>query len=227
MRGCDVTLVVSEVEKEVLAAELPGVTVRVLSNVHDVASIVPPWGERAGLMFVGGYRHPPNVDAVVWYANEVLPEVERLLPGVRTYIIGSNPPESITALSGPGLEVLGFVPDMTPYLRECRISISPLRYGAGVKGKVNQAMSYGLPVVGTTPSVEGMHLADGVEVLVADTPQDFARTIARLYNDEALWTAISRASQENVRKHFSEDTAWRTLDELFSMAEQRNLKGTA
>jgi glycosyltransferase involved in cell wall biosynthesis len=171
-------------------------------------------------MFVGGYRHPPNVDAVIWYAMEVLPEVKRRLPGVKTYIIGSNPPESITSLADEALEVVGFVPDMTPYLQGCRLSISPLRYGAGVKGKVNQAMSYGLPVVATTASVEGMHLQDGVEALVADSPADFAAAIERIYRDEALWTRVSKASRKNVQAHFSEDAAWRVMAEMFEMAEQ-------
>jgi GT2 family glycosyltransferase len=220
MRACDVTLVVSHVERDILAECLPQATVKIFTNIHDVAEEIAPFGNREGLMFVGGYRHPPNVDAVIWYAMEVLPEVKRRLPGVKTYIIGSNPPESITSLADEALEVVGFVPDMTPYLQGCRLSISPLRYGAGVKGKVNQAMSYGLPVVATTPSVEGMHLQDGVEVLVADSPADFAAAIERIYRDEALWTCVSKASRENVRAYFSEDAAWRVMSEMFEMAEQ-------
>jgi GT2 family glycosyltransferase len=219
MRASDVTLVVSEAEKEILAEQLPEVTVRVLSNIHDVADHIKPFSERRGLMFVGGYRHPPNVDAVIWYANEVLPEIKRRLPGVKTFIIGSNPPQSIENLTDDALQIVGFVPDLTPYLQSCRVSISPLRYGAGVKGKINQAMSFGLPVVATTPSVEGMHLRDGIEVLVGDTPAAFADAVARIYNDETLWTRISAASRENVHVHFSEQVAGEVLHELFAIAE--------
>jgi GT2 family glycosyltransferase/glycosyltransferase involved in cell wall biosynthesis len=221
MRACDVTLVVSPIEKELLAEHLPQADVRIFTNIHDVAQDVPPVEGRSGLMFVGGYRHPPNVDAVLWYAQEVLPLIKQRLPGVKTYIIGSNAPESITSLADEAMEIVGFVPDMTPYLENCRLSISPLRYGAGVKGKINQAMSHGLPVVATTPSVEGMYLRDGLEVLVADEPAAFADAIVRLYRDDALWQKISEASLANVREHFSPDAAWRVMDGMFALSESR------
>jgi hypothetical protein len=80
---------------------------------------------------------------------------------VKSYIVGADPPATIRSLATDDLVIAGFVPDLTPYLEGCRVSISPLRYGAGVKGKVNQAMSAGLPVVATTPSIEGMHLTPG------------------------------------------------------------------
>lgn len=215
MEACDVTLVVSPVERELLARERPNLDVRIFTNIHDVADTVPPFESRDGIMFVGGYRHPPNVDAVLWYVADVLPKLKQMLPGVKTYIIGSNAPESITSLADEALEVVGFVPDMRPWLERVRVSISPLRYGAGVKGKINQAMSHGLPVVGTSPSVEGMHLQDGLEVLVADDPADFAEAIRRLHTDSALWNRLSIASLENVRTHFSSAAAWSVMEGLF------------
>lgn len=221
MEACDVTLVVSPVELELLARERPNLDVRIFTNIHEVADQVAPFESRSGIMFVGGYRHPPNVDAVLWYVAEVLPKIKQMLPGVNTYIIGSNAPESITSLADDGLEVVGFVPDMTPWLERVRVSISPLRYGAGVKGKINQAMSHGLPVVGTSPSVEGMYLQDGLEVLVADEPMDFAEAIRRLHTDSALWNRLSEASLDNVRRHFSSDAAWAVLDGLFRDAALR------
>jgi glycosyltransferase involved in cell wall biosynthesis len=90
-----------------------------------------------------------------------------------------------------------------------------------VKGKINQAMSHGLPVVATTPSVEGMYLRDGLEVLVADEPAAFADAIVRLYRDDALWQKISEASLANVREHFSPDAAWRVMDGMFALSESR------
>lgn len=221
MEACDVTLVVSPVEKELLARERPNLDVRIFTNIHDVAQCVPPFDARSGILFVGGYRHPPNVDAVLWYVAEVLPLLKQMLPGVKTHIIGSNAPDSITSLSDEMLEVVGFVPDMAPWLERVRVSISPLRYGAGVKGKINQAMSHGLPVVGTSPSVEGMYLQDGLEVLVADDPLDFARAIVRLHTDPVLWNRLSAASLENVRKYFSSDAAWAVLEGLFHDAAAR------
>ncbi len=228
MQACDVALVVSPVERELLARESPDMDVRVFTNIHDVSDDVPAFPLRNGIMFVGGYRHPPNVDAVLWYVAEVLPKLKTLLPGVKTCIIGSNAPSSISSLKDDALEVVGFVPDMAPYLKGMRVSISPLRYGAGVKGKINQAMSHGLPVVGTSPSVEGMFLEDGVEVLVADDPAAFAEAICRLHSDAELWQRLSEASLKNVKKHFSSDAAWCVLDGLFNeAAKRRNRRGAS
>ena len=88
----------------------------------------------------------------------------------------------MTALATlPGVHVHGHVPDLQPWLQRCRVSLAPLRYGAGVKGKVNQAMAHGLPVVATACAVEGMHLQDGSDVLVADTAEDFASAVPVSY----------------------------------------------
>ena len=210
------TWVVSTVERDVLAREAPAANVIIQTNIHQAAETVPPFAGREGLLFVGGYRHPPNIDAATWYAREILPHIRRLLPGVTSYFIGSNPPQSVLDLAQDGLEVVGFVPDLDPWISRVRLSISPLRYGAGVKGKVNQAMSHGLPMVATPASVEGMHLQDGREVLIAETPEAFAEAVARLYADEALWTALSDAGRANVRDHFSPEVAARALEATFA-----------
>ena len=111
-------------------------------------------------------------------------------------------PATIRALAASDFVVTGYVPDVAPFFTGCRVSIAPLRYGAGVKGKVNLAMSYGLPVVATSPSVEGMHLVPGEDVLVADDAEAFAAAIERLYRDEALWSRLSANGVENIRRHF-------------------------
>jgi glycosyltransferase involved in cell wall biosynthesis len=161
---------------------------------------------------------------VLWYAREVLPLVRQRLPGVRTYIVGSKVPATIRALEAPDFAVTGYVSDVSPFFTGCRLSISPLRYGAGVKGKVNLAMSYGLPVVATTPSIEGMHLRPGEDVLVADEPAAFAAAIERGYLDAALWERLSRNGVANIERHFSRVVAARALDELFALADSRNTR---
>ena len=217
VRGADVTLVVSPVEREVLARHLPAARVDVLSNIHEPMPGGRPFAERAGIVFIGSFRHPPNADAVLWYAREVLPLVRARLPGVVTTIVGAEPPASVRALDCRELAVAGHVEDIDPVFTAARVSIAPLRYGAGVKGKVNLAMSYGVPVVATSVAVEGMHLADGVDVLVADHPQAFADALARAYSDEATWEKLSRAGVDNVRRHFSRETAKRALAETLGL----------
>jgi glycosyltransferase involved in cell wall biosynthesis len=221
IRRADVTIVVSSVEREVLAPLAPDAKVLLLSNIHEPLPGGKPFAEREGLVFIGGFQHPPNVDAVLWYARDVLPLLRERLPGVRTYVIGSKVPATIRALAAPDLVVTGYVPDIAPFFTGCRASIAPLRYGAGVKGKVNLAMSYGLPVVATSAAVEGMHLASGEDAMVADEPRAFVESIARVYADEALWTKLARAGAENVRRHFSRDIAARALDQLFALADAR------
>ncbi|MGV8944514.1 glycosyltransferase [Thermomonas sp.] len=214
--AADTTLVVSNVERELLRTDAPDADVRILSNLHEVAGHGPGWEKRQDVLFVGGFRHPPNVDAVLWFVLEVFPLVRATQPGIRFHCIGGDVPAEINALrSHAGVEIYGHVPDLQPWLDCCRVSVAPLRYGAGVKGKINQAMAHGLPVVATSPAVEGMHLRDGVDVLVADSAADFAHAVVRLDGDAALWQRIATHALDNVATHFSLDAARQTVRELF------------
>ena len=226
IRKADVTLVVSPVERDLLNRLAPDAAVLVLSTIHEPLASSKPFADRNGLMFIGGFRHPPNTDAVLWYATEVLPLIRKRLPGVKTYIIGSDPPPTIRALSTEDLVIAGYIPDVTPYFTGCRVSISPLRYGAGVKGKINHAMSYGLPVVATTPSIEGMHLTPDVDVVIGDGAQSFADAVAQVYNDEALWIRLSEGGRENVRAHFSREVARGAITRLLAFSRDTDRLGS-
>jgi GT2 family glycosyltransferase len=221
VRRVDVTLVVSTVERALIAELAPAARVMIVSNIHELLAEGKSFAEREGLLFIGGFQHPPNTDAVLWYAQEVLPHVRQRLPGVVTTIIGSEVPAAVTTLSAPDVAVIGYVPDVAPHFEAARVSIAPLRYGAGVKGKVNLAMSFGVPVVATSAAVEGMHLSPGENVVVADDAAAFAEAIERVYRDEALWRKLSAGGRENIRRHFSREVAKRTLSELLAMTEAR------
>jgi GT2 family glycosyltransferase len=214
--SADTTLVVSETERALLAVDAPGARVAVLSNLHEVSGCGESFEARCDLVFVGGFRHPPNVDAVRWFVESVLPRIRTQLPDVRLHCIGSDTPADIRALDGhDGLVVHGHVSDITAYMDGCRIAIAPLRFGAGVKGKINLSMAHGQPVVATSCAVEGMHLTDGIDVLVGDDADAFAAQVVRLYRDPALWRRLSAAGLDNVRTHFSLDAARRTVQRLF------------
>jgi glycosyltransferase involved in cell wall biosynthesis len=219
--AADLTIVVSEVEQQVLARLAPEASVLLLSNIHEPMPGGKPLAERDGLVFIGGFEHPPNVDAVLWYAREVLPRLRERLPGLTTYIVGSKVTAAIRALAAPDFVVTGFVPDVTPYFTGCRASIAPLRYGAGVKGKVNLAMSYGLPVVATSMAVEGMHVVPGEDVLVADDAAGFVAAIERICRDDALWRKLARGGVANVERHFSRAVAAQALARLFAASDGR------
>ena len=212
----DVTLVVSEAERTLLATDAPDAKVEVLSNLHHLAGPGHPFADRKDLVFVGGFRHPPNVDAVRWFVEEVFPRVRERLPELRFHCIGSHVVPEIEALAAhPGVLVHGHVPDIAPYMDGCRIGLAPLRYGAGVKGKVNLSMAHGQPVVATSCAVEGMHLEPGRDVLVADDAQGFADAVVELYQDAALWNTLAQNGLRNVAEHFSLDAARETVRKVF------------
>ncbi|HVJ37791.1 MAG TPA: glycosyltransferase [Stenotrophomonas sp.] len=217
MARTDITVLVSAAEREVLRQEAPQVRVELLSNLHEVAAHAPGWATRQDLVFVGGFGHPPNADAMRWFIGEVFPRVRAHLPAVRFHCIGADVPDTLRTLAAtqPGVEIHGHVPDLAPYMDGCRVALAPLRFGAGVKGKVNLSMAHGQPVVATSCAVEGMHLRDGEDVLVADDAAAFAAAVVRLYEDPALWSQLSANGLRNVAEHFSLDAARDTVRRLF------------
>jgi GT2 family glycosyltransferase len=204
----DLTLVVSEAERELLGQDAPQARVEVLSNLHEIAGPGLSFDQRRDLVFVGGFRHPPNVDAVRWFVGEVFPMVRQRLPSIVLHCIGGDVPNAIQTLAdAEGVLIHGHVADITPYMDGCRVALAPLRYGAGVKGKINLSMAHGQPVVATTCGIEGMHLVDGHDVLVADDAGAFADAVVRLYRDENLWGKLSAKGLDNVSTHFSMDAS--------------------
>ncbi|WDK26783.1 glycosyltransferase [Xanthomonas campestris pv. incanae] len=217
MAATDVTVLVSAAEQAQLHADAPQIRTALLSNLHEVAGSGQPFAQRRDLVFVGGFRHPPNVDAVQWFISAIFPLVRAQLPDVVFHCIGADVPAALQLLADetPGVQLHGYVPDLVPYMDTLRIAVAPLRFGAGVKGKINLSMAHGQPVVGTTCAVEGMHLHDGEDVCVADEADAFAAAIVRLYQDAALWHRLADNGLRNVAQHFSLDAARATVRTLF------------
>jgi len=216
INAADATLVVSPVEKTVLQEAAPKANVHVISNIHEVESSRYSFSERKDIFFVGGYQHPPNIDAAKWFVESIWPLVQKQLPDIEFHLIGSKAPEQVRALDGNGVRFHGFVKTLDPWLDGCRLAVAPLRYGAGIKGKVNMSMSRGQPVVATPMAVEGMFAESGRDVLVAESAEEFAAEVVRLYQDEDLWNRVSEAGHENVRRYFSVETARLGLQELLN-----------
>lgn len=173
-----------------------------------------PFAERKDIFFVGGYQHPPNIDAALWFVESIWPLVRQELPDIRFHLIGSKAPEQVKALHGNGVHFHGFVESLEPWLDGCRVAVAPLRYGAGIKGKVNISMARGQPVVATPMAVEGMFARPGCDVMVAETAEEFADAVVKIYEDEDLWNLVSMSGQENVNRYFSVETARLGLQEL-------------
>lgn len=176
---------------------------------------------------MGGFAQPPNIClASTTLADEIAPRVRQRLPDSTFHVIGSNPPASVLAHNGGALRVHGFVEDLEPWLDQVRRTIAPLRYGAGVKGKINMSLSYGVPVVGTTIAFKGMHLQNEESVLVADDADAFAAAICRLYANPALWLRLSGNGIEIMHRHFSLETATRDISEALQTATQADAAST-
>jgi len=207
----DTTFVVSAYEKQLLAQLVPEARVEVLSNIHHVQEHVPGHAGRRDLVFIGGAGHPPNVDAVRWIATAILPRLREVLPELNVHVLGDMPEPLRREFDVPGLRLHGRVADLSPWLDGCLASIAPLRFGAGVKGKINMAMSHGVPVIATALAIEGMRLKQGHDVLVAGDAPAFAEALALLLQDASMWQRLSEGGLENVRRHFSHEIALQTL----------------
>ncbi len=216
-RQADALVTVTEDDRTTLLKDLPTAEIFVVPNIHEIAEDVPPAEARRGFLFIGGFGHPPNEDAVLYFHREVWPRILEQAPDAHWTVVGNKPPASVQALAGPAITVTGYVPSTEPYLRSHLISIAPLRYGAGMKGKIGEALAAGLPVVTTTIGAEGMGLEHGkCGTLVANTPEEFATEALRLMNDRELWATLSRDGRQHIADHFTPACIARQLDRIFN-----------
>ena len=202
-RKADTTLVVSPVELELFLKEAPDVNISLLSNIHQTYTTENSFKDRNDMLFIGSFEHPPNSDAMEFFLDEVFPLVQAENPGLKLLIVGGHVSPKLKARANDNVIITGFVADIEPLFRNIRISIAPLRYGAGVKGKINSSMSFGVPMVVSSIAAEGMNLEHDLDVLIADEPESFAKEILRLYSDQDLWLSLSEAGKRNIETHFS------------------------
>jgi glycosyltransferase involved in cell wall biosynthesis len=196
IRATDATIVVSERERGQVVRDVPEAVVHVVPNVNEIRAVVPPPHERCGVLFVGGFEHPPNVDAALTLICDVMPQVWREDGEVRVTIVGADPPPEVTALASPLVDVKGWVQDLEALLDSARALVAPLTYGAGLKGKVTQALAAGLPVVTTAIGAEGLDAIDGKHLLIGGTPEELAEHVIRIMRDGELWLRLSRSGQQ-------------------------------
>jgi hypothetical protein len=214
VKGADAAITVSDFDRRKLLEEAPNTPVHVVSNIHEIHENTAGFLERSGILFIGGFQHPPNADAVLWFLAEVFPALQQRIPGLCFHVIGSDPPKEIREQASENIIIEGFLEDVQTQFESRRLSIAPLRYGSGVKGKINQSMAYALPCVATTPAVEGMGLDWGREILVADSAQEFAGAVAELYENEDLWHTISSNSAASIERSFSKTIAEESIRKI-------------
>ena len=217
--GADVALVHSEHEHALLHREIPDANVAVFPLVHEPAPQVAPLAAREGVCFVGGFRHPPNADGIRWFVDAVWPRVIAQRPQARLYVVGSHVTPEVRALGEvAGVQVVGYVEDLDAFLDRRRVSVAPLRYGAGAKGKVAGSLARGLPTVCTPIAAEGMGLEPGVDVLLAEDPDALADHVVRLLGDDAEWQRLSQAGLAYAHAVTSRASAHARLRRVLGLA---------
>ena len=201
-RQADRLWVVTDADHAAVQDYVPGIPVDVVSNIHPPVLDSKEFASTKNLLFVGNFWHLPNVDAIKVFCDLILPLIRRKRPDIKLQIAGDNAPESIKRYQSECINFLGHVPDLAPLLRSARVSVAPLRYGAGMKGKIGEALSYGLPVVTTKIGAEGMHLIHEEDAMIADTPRGFADAVLRLYEEEPLWAKLSLNGKVKVERNW-------------------------
>jgi len=216
IRQADETWVTSSVEQKLLQEKWSEKSIQLVSNIVDIPGSHTPFELRRDFLFIGGFQHTPNTDAVLFFLTKIYPIVKARLQEAKFYIIGDKPPPEVVALAGKNIVITGLQRDVRPFFESVRLSIAPLRFGAGVKGKINQSMAWGVPVVATSLAVEGMELTFGEDVLVADEPEEFARALVTLYESPELWNRLSQNGIEKTRSLYSTEVARERLERLFN-----------
>ncbi|WOB70400.1 glycosyltransferase [Microcystis aeruginosa] len=198
----EATVVVTEDEKQILSS-LGVKNVWVIPNIHEEISLSEKvaFDQRSGLVFIGSYNHPPNIDAVKWLCLEIMPLVWASRPDITVNLLGSNLKDEVKELASDQVVVTGYVPEVEPYFQKNRIFVAPLRFGAGMKGKIGQSLSLGLPTITTRIGAEGMGLIDHQDVLIADTAEEFAQAVIELYDNRELWQKLADNSLETIKRY--------------------------
>mgnify|MGYP005786168177 CR=1 FL=1 len=207
----DVIYVPGSYEQEYLSKLVHNVPVRNLPAYiyeQEKQNVNLDFDARQGLLFVGGFGHPPNESGVLWFAKEVFPKVVEKIPNIKWYIVGSKVTLAVEKLASDHIIVLGFVSDerLEELYNECRVVVVPLLVGAGVKGKVVEAIYNRTPMVTTSVGAEGLSTDEGA-FLVKDGAGEMAEAIIDLYNDEEALRKMSENCRAFIRKYFAPESA--------------------
>ena len=220
-----VTIVLSDAERKML--ESRGKTsIATLPLIRDVPALGPSrYEERDGVLFIGGYQHRPNVDAVDWLATEIWPEVRKLctsrgLPNIPLHVYGSSMPERFHDYAADDFLVLGFAEDLEGVFAGVRLSVAPLRYGAGLKGKLATSLGYGVPVVGTAIAFEGVddEAFDPVRAEITDVER-LAGAIVSVHENQQQWENLRRAGHGYATNNYSVKVVSGQIDAILSKSQ--------
>lgn len=204
---------VTEEDRRAVAALSPKATE---ANNNPPSTVIPICGDPSGvnpvtptpdrrrITFLGGLHWPPNAQGIVWFAKEVFPLIRKAAPEAILTVIGKSPPPE---LDTEGIEVTGYVDDLMPYLAQTAAFIVPLHAGGGMRVKIIDAWSWGLPIISTTIGAEGIDISPPKDILIADSAADFAEAVLRVLNNPDLARNLGNAGRETVLEKYN----WKTV----------------
>ena len=217
MRKSDVVLTVSTYELELIKKNAPDVPIKLAPGFYykNTNYSRAYHGNTPSIMFVGGFNHTPNQDAVKWFLEKIWPIILKTVPECTFYIIGSNPTNEIKHMQKENIKVTGYVSEkeLDNYYNTCMASVIPLRYGAGIKGKVVEALHYNIPIVSTSVGLEGL---PGIQEYVNayDDEQSFAKAVIDTITNHDESEKKSKEYSEYIMKYFSKNNIVELFDDI-------------
>jgi glycosyltransferase involved in cell wall biosynthesis len=202
------------------AGEAVDITVIPITVDTDEVTPVARHSEASHILHIGTMYWPPNIDAVEWFVHQAYPLIRQHRPDVQFDVVGSRPSAELLALNdaGLGINVTGYVEDPTPYQRRAAVMIVPLLAGGGMRVKILNGLAEGIPIVSTTLGCEGIEVTPGQDILVGDTPEEFASQVLRVLDDPVLGRQLSASGRKLVEETYDYRSACRPLDDVYAWA---------
>lgn len=221
MKKSNHTILVSEYEKVYLESINPKINASVIPLPREIPGRKNSFSERKHIVFIGGFLHKPNIDAVKYFVKEIWPLITDKLSDCEFWIVGSNVPMEIMMLENEKIKIIGYVENLSEIFDNCKLTVAPLRYGAGVKGKILTSLSYGVPCVATSIATEGMGLKNNYNVMIDDIPMKFANSVIELYSSESMWDKLSTNGMTFMIENYSLEIFKKKVSQLIGNLDFR------
>jgi len=179
---------------------------------------VPRRPDAKNILSVGSMFYPPNVDGTLWFVEAVYPRIKLGLPDAHLCLVGNRPAPDIRRLAqkDPGIEVTGYVPDLQPYLERSAVLIAPLRFGSGMRVKILDALTWGMPIVSTSLGCQGIAATSGENILIADEADDFADKVVQVIRNRELADHLATNGRRLIEEQYDWQTVYQKLDEVYA-----------
>lgn len=217
--------VCSEPDREQLRKAAPEADIRLIPNGVDLAYFSNPNPapyEPQQIVFTGNLTYHPNIDGIFYFVKEIFPLIQKEVPAAKFYIVGQSPPASVRALASESVIVTGFVEDIRKYYLRSAVAVSPIRFGAGTLNKILEPLALGVPVVATSMGTEGLEVANGREILIADRPHAFARHVIHVLKEPAFRDSLGQQGMARVRRFYDWDMIVDSLERIYQELSERN-----